>query len=95
VPGALLRVGVDASWRLRLQPTPPGWVDMALSVPIMDTTRSRQELGWAARWTSVEAFLDLVGGMADGAGGPTPPLRRHAEGVGRLREILTGIGGRS
>ena len=45
-PSALLRAAVDASWKLRLQPTPPGWLDLALGVPIMDTTRARDELGW-------------------------------------------------
>ena len=30
-----------ASWKLRLQPTPPGWLDLALGVPLMDTTRAR------------------------------------------------------
>jgi nucleoside-diphosphate-sugar epimerase len=95
VPAALLRVGADVTWRLRLQPTPAGWVDLALGVPIMDTTRAREQLGWAARRTAVDAFLDLVGGLADGAGGPTPPLHRRAGGVARVREVLTGVGSRA
>jgi hypothetical protein len=33
VPARLARVLTDVSWRLRLQPTPPGWLDMALGVP--------------------------------------------------------------
>src|SRR4051794_33579261 len=37
LPRAVLRVLADLTWRARLQPTPPGWLDMALSVPIMDT----------------------------------------------------------
>jgi UDP-glucose 4-epimerase len=32
LPGAALRAGADLTWRLRLQPSSPGWVDMALSV---------------------------------------------------------------
>ncbi|MEA2395846.1 MAG: UDP-glucose 4-epimerase [Solirubrobacteraceae bacterium] len=95
VPAALLRVGADLTWRLRLQPTPPGWVDIALAVPIMDTTRAREQLGWASRRSAVDAFLDLVGGLADGAGGPTPPLHPRTGGVARAREVLTGVGGRS
>ncbi|MEA2256819.1 MAG: UDP-glucose 4-epimerase [Solirubrobacteraceae bacterium] len=95
VPAALLRVGADVTWRLRLQPTPAGWVDLALGVPIMDTTRAREQLGWAPRRTAVDAFLDLVGGLADGAGGPTPPLHRRAGGVARVREVLTGVGSRA
>src|SRR5213078_3635777 len=29
----VLRALADASWKLRLQPSPPGWLDMALGVP--------------------------------------------------------------
>jgi hypothetical protein len=61
----------------------------------MDTTRAREQLDWAPRRTAVDAFLDLVGGLADGAGGPTPPLHRRAGGVARVREVLTGVGSRA
>src|SRR3954453_12588501 len=44
VPPRLLRAGANLAWRLRLQPTPEGWVDMALGVPIMSTERIRNEL---------------------------------------------------
>ncbi len=76
VPRAVLRAAADVSWRARLQPTPPGWVDMAFSVPVMDTRRARDELGWEPRHTSAEALLDLLGGFADAAELPTPPLAR-------------------
>src|SRR5206468_3363059 len=46
VPAVALRRAADISWRQHLQPTPPGWVDMALAIPLMDTTRARTELGW-------------------------------------------------
>lgn len=65
---------MTASWQLRLQPTPPGWLDMGLSVPIMDTTRAREELGWEPRHSSVEAIRDVLSGIADADGEPTPPL---------------------
>ena len=49
VPAAVLRAGAAVSFRLRLQPTEAGWVDMGLGVPIMVTTRIRSELGWEPR----------------------------------------------
>jgi UDP-glucose 4-epimerase len=63
-----------ASWQLRLQPTPPGWLDMGLSVPIMDTTRAREVLGWEPRHSSVDAIRDVLFGIADAAGELTLPL---------------------
>jgi nucleoside-diphosphate-sugar epimerase len=92
VPGRLLRAAALWSWRLRLQPTPPGWVDMALQVPLLDTTRAREELGWTPRHTSSEALLELIEGMHDSAGEPTPPLAPDTSGRFRAREYATGVG---
>lgn len=74
VPAGLARGIVWASWRAGLQPTPPGWLDLALGVPVMDCSRARRELGWEPRLRSTDALVELLAGMADGAGAPTPPL---------------------
>ena len=42
----LARAGAGLSWALRLQPVPPGWLDLSRNVPIMDTSKARTELGW-------------------------------------------------
>jgi len=76
VPAQLLRVAADVSWKAHLQPTPPGWVDLAVGVPVLDTTRARTELGWHPAHTSGQALLELLEGFADRAYGPTPPLAR-------------------
>lgn len=75
VPARLARGLVAATWRLRLQPTPEGWVDMGLQTPLMSTARIRGELGWSGARSSGDALLDLLGGFHDGAGDDTPPLR--------------------
>jgi nucleoside-diphosphate-sugar epimerase len=85
---------VELTWRLHLQPTPPGWVDLGLGVPILDTTRARRELGWQAQRSSVEAFLDLLAGLRESAGAETPPLSPEGGGPARLEEIATGVGSR-
>src|SRR3954471_29029 len=95
VPAKLLRLGAGITWRLRLQPTSPDWVDMGLDVPVMDTTRARTELGWKPQYSAAEALLELIEGMRESAGGPTPPLDSSAGGPGRVREILTGVGSKS
>jgi nucleoside-diphosphate-sugar epimerase len=94
VPARALRAAAAVTWHLRLQPTSPGWVDMALSVPIMDTTRARTELGWHPVRSSRDALLDLLDGLRERSGVPTPPLDPDAGGPARAREVLTGIGGR-
>jgi nucleoside-diphosphate-sugar epimerase len=95
VPPGVLRALAALTWRLRLQPTPEGWVDMALAVPIMDTARARTDLGWKPHKTSEQTFLELLEGMRTGAGADTPALERGGSGPLRLREFLTGIGGRN
>ena len=75
-PAGALRAAAAVSWRLRLQPTPPGWIDLALGVPIMDIGRARTVLGWSPRVGAGEALLELLDGMRRGEGFPTPPLER-------------------
>ena len=76
VPAGALRMAADLSWRAHLQPTPAGWVDLAVGVPVMDTTRARRDLGWRPTRTSGEALRELLEGLADRAFGPTPALAR-------------------
>jgi nucleoside-diphosphate-sugar epimerase len=94
VRGRMLRAAADATWKLRLQPSPAGWIDLALGVPIMDTTRARAELGWRERRSGTEALAELLGGIRDGADYPTPPLAGGSGGPLRSRELLTGVGAR-
>jgi UDP-glucose 4-epimerase len=94
LPAGALRGAAQLSWKLRLQPSPPGWIDLALGVPMMDTTRAREELGWEPKVSSLEALGDLLDGMRRAEGGPTPPLQPTAGGPARAREVATGIGQR-
>ena len=94
MPARLARTGADLSWRLHLQPVSAGWFDMALNVPIMDTTRARTELGWDPQRSADETLLDLLEGLRTGAGLDTPPLSPKTSGPFRIREIMTGVGGR-
>ncbi|MGE0795905.1 MAG: NAD-dependent epimerase/dehydratase family protein [Acidimicrobiia bacterium] len=74
VPRAVVRSVVAAAWWLRLVPTSPQLFDLALSIPVMDTARARDELGWEPRHSPSDALHALVDGLRHGAGGDTPPL---------------------
>lgn len=93
VPPGLVRGLADLSWRLRLQPTPPGWLDMALAVPLMSSRRAREKLGWQPRHSSLEALEELLEGMRHGHGGATPPLEEDSAAA-RIVDLKTGAGGR-
>jgi UDP-glucose 4-epimerase len=95
IPARALRAAAAATWRLRLQPTPPGWVDLALQAPMMDTRRARERLGWSERRSADAALLELLAGLRERAGLETPPLAPDAGGPLRLREFLSGLGARS
>jgi UDP-glucose 4-epimerase len=95
VPAALIRGAAALSYALRLQPSEPGWVDMGLGVPLMDCSRAREELGWVPRHSAPDALADLIAGLAAGADLDTPPLAKSTSGPARVRELLTGVGGRA
>ena len=94
LPARLVRQTVAAAWRLRLVPASPMLVDLALSLPIMDTSRARSELGWTPSRTSMEAIAEFVSGLRQGAAKATPPLDEKAGGALRERELKTGVGER-
>ena len=79
VPAGAVRGLVSVTWHARLQPMPPGWVDLALAVPLMDCTRVERELGWSATKTAGATVLELFDGLRRGTGVPTPPLEPSGE----------------
>jgi nucleoside-diphosphate-sugar epimerase len=75
VPPAGVRALLTATWRTRLQASEPGWLDLALGVPVMDITRARRELEWTPRISALDAVAELLDGMPEGAHEPTPAMR--------------------
>jgi UDP-glucose 4-epimerase len=94
LPVAPVRAAARATYAMRLQPTEPGWLDMGLGVPLMDSGRARRELGWAPTRSGTEALGELLAGLRAGADLDTPPLARATTGPARLKELLTGVGAR-
>ncbi|GIG39564.1 NAD-dependent epimerase/dehydratase family protein [Cellulomonas phragmiteti] len=75
VPFGVARAAVAAGWRARAVPVGPGWLDMAMAAPVLDTTRAERELDWRPRVSGVQALHAMVRGVAAGAGTAGPPLR--------------------
>ncbi len=90
VPGPLLQAAASLTWSLRLQPVDAGWVELGLSAPLMSTDRITEELGWHPVHDAESALLELVRGLADRAGGDTPPLSADPSKPGRVGGLVRG-----
>ncbi|MEP6623694.1 MAG: NAD-dependent epimerase/dehydratase family protein [Acidimicrobiia bacterium] len=68
-----------AAWRSRVFAAEPGWVDLGLRAPLMDTTRARSELGWVPLRSAHVTLDELLDGLRHDARFPTPPLSSDRE----------------
>lgn len=93
VPSQPLRALLSGAWHMHLVPVSPGLLDAVLHMPLMDTTRAHEELGWTPEYSASDALEDFLNGLHDGAGMPTAPLTPRISG-GRIQEVSTGIGQR-
>jgi UDP-glucose 4-epimerase len=90
IPARVARALAAGSWRARLQPTSPDWLDLALGVPLLDCTRAHEELGWTPEHDALATVAELLHGLADRTGGRTQPLRPGD----RRSELAAGVGGK-
>jgi len=92
VPLRPVRTALAAGWHSHLLPASPHLFDAVLRLPLMDSDRAREELGWSPRTTAAEAVSAFLVGLREGAGMDTPTLTRRLPHGGRLQELLTGVG---
>lgn len=92
VPFRLARAAADVSWRLRLHPLSPGWLDLARRSPVLDPGRAVRDLGWEPSHTGRQALAAALTGIAAGTGAPTPTLRPDRDDRAPLQELRTGQG---
>ena len=88
VPAKALSLLAGAGWRVRLQPLDPGWIDLAFSVPLLNTNRARTELEWTPAVDSRQALRMTIQAMAQGRSADSPVLRARS-GLDQLRKLLT------
>ena len=79
VPAIALRTALAAAFAAHLVPTEPGWLDIGIRAPSLDTTRARTLLDWTPEHPGDEALAEFVAALGTGEGGPGP-LLRPAEG---------------
>lgn len=79
VPKQAVSAAMAGAWRLRLIPSDESLFKLFLSLPTLDASRIRTELGWQPQHSGTDALREVMEAMAEGEGGPTPPL--HATGT--------------
>ncbi|MDO5668663.1 MAG: NAD-dependent epimerase/dehydratase family protein [Corynebacterium sp.] len=75
LPPAVVRAGLAAAYKAGTVPADPGWLDMGMEVPLMDNSRAAAELDWRPTVSAADALAELLEGMIEGHGLPSPPLR--------------------
>jgi UDP-glucose 4-epimerase len=93
LPRGLTGAGLAAAFTMRVAPAEPGLLGLFLSLPVMDTSRARTELGWSPAHSSLDALDSFFAGLRSPSGGATPPLDPDTSGPARVREVTAGVGG--
>lgn len=91
IPSGVLGALVELSWRARLQHIDRGWLDLAFTVPLLDSSRARGELSWDPKWSSTDALADLLDGVAHRIHADSPPLRRRSMLELLRRDVTEGL----
>jgi nucleoside-diphosphate-sugar epimerase len=94
MPAPVARAAIAAGWYSGLVPAGPNLFDLALRLPLMDTRRAREQLGWSPVYSATETVEAFLAGLRGNEGMNTPPLAAAASGRFRLRELRTGTSAR-
>jgi UDP-glucose 4-epimerase len=78
VPAFVLRAAVSAAFTAHVIPTEPGWLDMGIGLPALNTERARKLLDWTPVHPGDEVLAEFVAALGRGEGGPGPLLRPAA-----------------
>ena len=74
VPASAVRATLTAAWKARLAPAPPELFDAVMHLPVMATSRAREELGWVPQHSAADALAAFLSGARQQAGSTMPPL---------------------
>lgn len=88
-PVRVLSTATRLAFAAHLAPVHHGWVDLAFTTPLLDTTRVREELDWTPSMDGPAVLRETVRGMRDRAHAAGPPLRERTV-ADRLRSFGRG-----
>jgi UDP-glucose 4-epimerase len=74
VPAIALRTALSAAFHARLVPTEPGWLDLGLQAPALNTSRARRLLDWEPAHRGDDVLRQFVAALSRGEGAPGPLL---------------------
>ena len=73
-PAFALRAALHAAFTAHVVPTEPGWLDLGLQLPALDTGRARTLLDWAPSHRGDDVLRQFVTAFGRGEGAPGPLL---------------------
>ncbi|BDZ41909.1 NAD-dependent epimerase [Paraoerskovia sediminicola] len=75
LPVGLVRGVLALAYQARLVPTDPGWLDMGMGAPVMDSSRARADLGWSPVHDAPSVLRAMLEGLAGRRGLASAPMR--------------------
>jgi nucleoside-diphosphate-sugar epimerase len=75
VPAVAVRTALSAAFHAHLVPTEPGWLDLGLQAPALDTARARKLLDWTPAHAGDDVLRQFVAALGRGEGAPGPLLQ--------------------
>jgi nucleoside-diphosphate-sugar epimerase len=70
VPVAPVRAALSAAFHAHVVPTEPGWLDLGIGSPVLDTARARTLLDWMPEHRGDDVLRQFVAALGAGEGAP-------------------------
>ncbi len=97
IPADAMRSMLATAHKMGAIAADEGWLDMAMTVPMMSNQKAKTELGWQPRYSAAEAVKSVLDGMIEGRGTDSVPMRpRQVGGMSfpSTDRVTAGGGGR-
>lgn len=75
VPLRALRTAATLTWKLHLQPTDAGWIDLGARAPLLRSERASTQLGWHPRHRGDDTLRQFVAALFERRAAASPPLQ--------------------